>query len=88
MPIRETDLPGIGRKYVVESRTGDIGGLTYKPKALESVEVALDDLLIEWLRIEPGSPCVGKTIGDLRIREKTGALSGTFSGRCSSSASV
>src|SRR5215208_8532101 len=105
--IRESNLPGVGRKFQIEATSGDrltivihddgtrelyhfmrkmpdrvasvvtltdsearqvagiIGGLTYVPKALPSAEIVLDDLLLEWYAIEPGSACVGKTIRDL-----------------------
>jgi TrkA domain protein len=113
--IRESDLPGIGRKFQLEARSGDrlvivihddgrrelyhfdpdnpdellsmvtltdtearqvagiIGGLSYTPKALESVSVTLEDLVIEWYRIEPGSDAIGQTIGNLQVRQTTGA---------------
>ncbi|MDX8370279.1 cation:proton antiporter regulatory subunit [Bacillus velezensis] len=46
-----------------------LGGMTYKPKALESVEVALDDLVIEWFKAESHAPAVSRTIGDLEIKK-------------------
>jgi TrkA domain protein len=52
---------------------GIIGGLTYVPKALPSAEIVLDDLLLEWYTIKPGSACIGKTISDLQVRTRTGA---------------
>lgn len=59
-----------------ESRqiAGIVGGLSYKPKGLETIEVALHDLVIEWYKIPPDSVVLGKTIGDLEIRKTTGAV--------------
>jgi len=113
--IREATLPGVGRKFQIETANGDrlvivihddgtrelyhfarkdpdrvasvvtladsearqisgiIGGLTYVPKALPSAEIVLDDLLLEWYTIQPGSVCIGKTIRDLQVRSATGA---------------
>jgi len=113
--IRESDLPGIGRKFQVQTRTGDllviivhdtgtrelyhiaahdpdtilsrvalddsearqvagiIGGMTYQPQALEAVEMALQDMMIEWYQVEPAYAAANRSIGDLRVRPQTGA---------------
>lgn len=51
-----------------------VGGMTYKPKFQDEREVMLEGLLIEWLRIEPHAASVGMTIGELDIRQATGAV--------------
>ncbi|MDN5696363.1 MAG: cation:proton antiporter regulatory subunit [Rubrobacter sp.] len=114
MDIKETDLPGIGRKFQTDTREGErlvivvhddgrrelyqfeknnyeecsasvtlddtearqlsgiLGGMTYKPRALENVEVAFDDLVIEWYRVSADSEARNKTIGELEIRQRFG----------------
>ncbi|HKP70487.1 MAG TPA: TrkA C-terminal domain-containing protein [Pyrinomonadaceae bacterium] len=114
-PVSEAYLPGVGRKFQIETLRGDqlvivihddgdrelyhftrkdrerpasvltltdgearqiagiVGGLTYVPKALPTTEVVLEDLVLDWFTIEPGSACIGKTIRDLQPRTHTGA---------------
>lgn len=112
--VKETDLPGIGKKFQLHTRSGEkiviivhddgrrdvhhfynedpdesismvtlddeesrciagiLGGMAYRPIALETVDVALGDMHIEWYKVEPGAFGANKTIGDLHIRKLTG----------------
>ncbi|QDH20064.1 cation:proton antiporter regulatory subunit [Saccharibacillus brassicae] len=114
--IRETDLPGIGRKFLIDTEEGDrfivilhedgkrelfcpspedpeelmsvmtltdtearqlggiVGGMNYQPTALEKVEHTLDQLSIEWYKLKKGMKAIGRSIGDLKIRENTGTI--------------
>lgn len=110
MKIRESDLPGIGKKFEAITENDDkvvvvihddgkrevyhyddddeeesisgvtfnddearqfaaiMGGMVYRPQALESINVAFNDLIIEWFKVYDESPIAGKTIGQLDIR--------------------
>ena len=114
MQVRESDLPGIGKKFLVETRAKDkiavivhdngqrelyyfnhaepdegipcgtleddearviagiLGGIAYKPKALETIDVEIDDMVIEWLTLDASSKWIGQTIGGLHVRQETG----------------
>ena len=49
-----------------------IGGAYERPKIVEDLEMALGDLLIEWIPVPDGSPAIGKTLAELAFRQKTG----------------
>jgi TrkA domain protein len=49
-----------------------IGGAYERPKIVEELEMALGQLSIEWVPVPDTSPCIGKTLGDLAFRKRTG----------------
>lgn len=111
MNVREIELPGIGKKFEVITKSKDkivviihddgrrdlyyfdqddyeeaiasttfddaearqiaaiIGGMTYAPKALETIEMAFDELVIEWFKVQDRSEAADQTIGQLNIRQ-------------------
>jgi TrkA domain protein len=42
------------------------------PTAMKEIEEVLDNLAIEWITLNPGSPATGRSIQDLHIRSVTG----------------
>jgi TrkA domain protein len=49
-----------------------IGGAYERPKIVEDLEVALGQLLIEWVEVPETSPWIGKTLAECQFRAKTG----------------
>jgi TrkA domain protein len=49
-----------------------LGWAFFKPAVVEEVEAVFDDLLIDWVVLEPNSPGVDKSIAELEIRRTTG----------------
>jgi TrkA domain protein len=49
-----------------------IGGAYERPKIVEDLEMALGDLLIEWVAVPDTSPWIGKTLAESAFRAKTG----------------
>ncbi|HEX2093185.1 MAG TPA: cation:proton antiporter regulatory subunit [Longimicrobiaceae bacterium] len=50
-----------------------LGGAYFQPPLAESMDMVLDQLSIEWLKVDSGSPLAGKTIEGAAIRQLTGA---------------
>jgi TrkA domain protein len=49
-----------------------IGGAYERPKIVEDLEMALGELLIEWVPVPDSSPWIGKTLAECRFRAKVG----------------
>ncbi len=49
-----------------------LGGAYERPKIVEDLEMALGDLLIEWIPVPDDSPAIGRTLAELGFRQKTG----------------
>jgi TrkA domain protein len=50
-----------------------LGGAYFQPAVAESMEMVLEQMSVEWLKVSDASPLVGQTILDAAIRERTGA---------------
>lgn len=50
-----------------------LGGAYFQPPMAESMDMVLDRLSIEWLRIGEDSPLAGKTVQETALRQETGA---------------
>ena len=49
-----------------------IGGAYERPKIVEDLEMALGELLIEWIPVPDDSPWIGRTLAECGFRAKTG----------------
>src|SRR3990172_4535289 len=41
-----------------------LGGAYERPKIVEELEMALGELTIEWVAVQPGSPAIGKSLAE------------------------
>ncbi len=49
-----------------------LGGAYERPKIVEELEMALGELLIEWVPVPDSSPWIGKSLAECGFRAKTG----------------
>jgi len=49
-----------------------LGGAYERPKIVEDLEMALGELLIEWVPVPDTSPLIGKTLAEAGFRARTG----------------
>jgi TrkA domain protein len=49
-----------------------IGGVYERPKIVEELEMALGELLIEWVAVPPDSPAIGRSLAECGFRARTG----------------
>jgi TrkA domain protein len=49
-----------------------IGGAYERPKIVDDLEMALGEMLIEWVPVPESSPWIGKTLAECGFRAKTG----------------
>jgi TrkA domain protein len=49
-----------------------LGGAYERPKIVDDLEMALGELLIEWVRVPDESPAIGKTLAECAFRARTG----------------
>jgi TrkA domain protein len=50
-----------------------LGGAYFQPPVAESMDMVMEQLSIEWQKVDEASPLKGKTIQEAAIRQKTGA---------------
>lgn len=50
-----------------------LGGVIYRPQLVQDLEMALGDLVVEWIELPQNSPLVGLTVMTCRIRRTTGS---------------
>ncbi|MDQ3523366.1 MAG: potassium transporter TrkA, partial [Gemmatimonadota bacterium] len=50
-----------------------LGGAYFQPAVAESMEMVLEQMAVEWLKVNDASPLAGQTILESAIRERTGA---------------
>jgi len=50
-----------------------LGGAFFQPVVADSMEMVLDQLSVEWMKVGAGSPLAGRSLAEAAVRERTGA---------------
>lgn len=50
-----------------------LGGAYFQPPVAESMDMVLEQLAVEWFKVEPGSSLAERTLEETEIRKRTGA---------------
>jgi TrkA domain protein len=50
-----------------------LGGAYFQPAVAESMDMVLEQLSVEWMRVDAASPLAGKSLLESAVRERTGA---------------
>ena len=49
-----------------------LSGVYYKPAVVEEIEALIGEFVVDWVTLTDESNAIGKTIADLRVRQRTG----------------
>ncbi|KYC84247.1 cation:proton antiporter regulatory subunit [Heyndrickxia sporothermodurans] len=49
-----------------------LGGIIYKPKAIENLEHAFDELVFEWCKVDANARIINRAIGEIKFRDEFG----------------
>ena len=49
-----------------------LGGAYFKPAVVEEIQAAIGEFVVDWVTLAEGAPAIGRSIGELAVRRRTG----------------